>query len=259
MRSLCKLSEWNWTAFFRRVFGAAGHRMFNRILNFVLFVLAVLYIVQYQQMSVTDCAAAAQAQEAPVSVRLDMPDPNLNTDLSYSQITQKFRNAHKGLAGGYAQALGVTEFAMEVYSGLQFVEKMKSFSTQACLVPEKVEVMTALKQTIFLGNSSTRSRCQFKTLMEHEMRHVAINRDVVRKHVPQYEAAVREGLAAFGKNQGWGPYDLGASEEKKRLLNDYMEAALDRAIKATEREINSLQSRVDTPQEYMRIGRACDW
>lgn len=232
--------------------------MFNRILNFVLFVLAVVYLYRYHAMSAMDCDAAAQ--DVQISLQVAMPDPDLNTDLSYDQITQKFRNAHGNLrAGGYVQALGVTEFAMQVQFGLQFVEKLKSFSGQMCLVPQKVEVKLSLDQTIFLGKSSTRSRCQFKTLMDHEMRHVTINRDVVQKNIPKFEAAAKEGLAQFAREQGWGPYDLGQSEVKKRTLDTYMQAAIDRTLKATERELNAKQSQVDTPEEYMRIGRACRW
>lgn len=238
--------------------GTAWEGMFNRILNFVLFVLAVVYIYRYQAMSTMDCDASAQ--DVPVSIQVEMPDPDLNTDLSYAQITEKFRNSHENLRFvGYTQALGVTEFAMHVQFGLQFVEKLKSFSGQMCLVPQKVEVKLALNQTIFLGQSSTRSRCQFKTLMDHEMRHVTINRDVAKKNIPKFEAAAKKGLEEFARHQGWGPYDFSDSEVKKRVLNDYLEAAMNRTIKETERQINSQQSRVDTPEEYMRIGRTCRW
>lgn len=209
-------------------------------------------------MSRLDCAGAGG--QARVSVRLEMPDPDLNTDLSYDQITQKFHSYHKGqTASSYLKALGVTEFSVDVRFQLKFTEKLKSFTGEACLIPENVEVVLTLNQTIFLGQSSTRSKCQFKTLMDHEMRHVTINRDVTQKNLKKFEDSVREGVAKFGQYQGWGPYDLQHSSEKKELLKQYMDSSIKRAAKETENEINRLQSKVDTPGEYMRIGRACRW
>lgn len=232
--------------------------MINK-LSYILLIFALVYAaLRYQEMGEMDCSAAGQ--NAPVSVRLEMPDPDLNTDLSYAQITQKFRSYHKGqAAGSFFQALGVTEFTMDVQFQLKFREKMKSFTGQACLIPEQIEVVLMLKQTIFLGRSSTRSKCQFRELMDHEMRHVTINRDVTQKNLKKFEDSVREGVAKFGQYQGWGPYDLQHSPEKRELLKQYMDSSIKRAAKATENEINRLQSKVDTPGEYMRIGRACRW
>ncbi|MCB1592912.1 MAG: hypothetical protein KDI90_10730 [Alphaproteobacteria bacterium] len=232
--------------------------MFNWILNVLLIVLAVIYLYRFQEMDAVDCMA--EASRVPISVQMSMPDPTLNTELSYSQITQKFRNAHKSLqASPYLQALGVTEFALEMKFGMQFTEKMKSISGNVCLVPESIIVDLALEQTIFLGKSSTRSKCQFKTLMDHEMRHVKINRDGVKKNISRFEAAARQGLALFGKQQGWGPYHYNDSQGKKELLKEYMSAALNRTFKATEQEIDLQQAKVDTAQEYLRIGRSCRW
>jgi hypothetical protein len=232
--------------------------MINKLSYFLLIVGLLFAALRYQEMGELDCASAGE--RAQVSVRLDMPDPELNTDLSYAQITQKFRSYHGGQAASpYLQALGVTEFFMDVQFQLKFLEKMKSFTGQACLIPEKVDVVLILKQTIFLGQSSTRSKCQFKTLMDHEMRHVTINRDITQKNLKKFEESVRAGIANYGQYQGWGPYELQRSSDKKEKLKAYMDSSIKRVAKETENEINRLQSKVDTPGEYMRIGRACRW
>jgi len=232
--------------------------MINK-LSYIVLMIALLYAyLRYQEMGALDCRGAGE--RAHISVRLEMPDPDLNTDLSYAQITQKFHSYHGGQSGSaYIQALGVTEFAVDVKFQLSFIEKRKTFSGEVCLIPEKVDVALTLKQTIFLGKSSTRSKCQFRTLMDHEMRHVTINRDIMQKNLKSFENSVRDGIKTFGQYQGWGPYDFSRSPEKKQLLSEYMDSSIKRVAKTTEDEINHLQSKVDTPGEYLRIGRACRW
>ncbi len=232
--------------------------MINKLSYLVLIVALVFAFLRYQEMEKLDCSMAGK--DLPVIVHLEMPDPTLNTELSYDEITHKFRSYHKGKAAqSFMQALGVTEFGLDVKFKLTFAEKMKTFSGQVCLIPQAIDVFVNLQQTIFIGNPSTRSKCQFKTLMEHEMRHVKINKDVSLKNLKNYEDSVKEGVLAFGENQGWGPYDVSLSEKKKDLLTQYMDASIDRAVKQTEIQMNRLQSKVDTPREYQRIGRACRW
>ncbi|MCB1682387.1 MAG: hypothetical protein KDI65_10700 [Alphaproteobacteria bacterium] len=232
--------------------------MINKFSYLILFIAIVIYALKYQEMTALDCSQAGK--DLPVEVHLEMPDPDLNTDLSYAQITQKFRNYHHGRgAGAFMQALGVTEFSMDVRFQMKYTEKRKTISGQVCLIPQKIDVMMNLAQTIYLGNPSTRSKCQFKTLMGHEMRHVKINRDVSQSKIKTFEESVRQGVASFGQYQGWGPYEASDSQAKKDLLTEYMNSSIGRAIKETEKEINGLQSKVDTPEEYLRIGRSCRW
>lgn len=233
--------------------------MFNRLLNLFLFFAALFYLYRYQQMSVLDCNLSID--DVPVSVRFENPDPALDTSLSYGQITRKFKSFHKGLYGAPGvQALGVTEFSLNVRLGVQFVEKLKSFTGQICLVPQSVEITIVLDQTIFLGRESVGKACQYKTLMDHELRHVRINRDVTQGKISRFEDVAREGLSAFaGKEGGWGPYNFGEVQNRKADLNSAMNNAINRGVKETEREIGRLQGRVDTPEEYRRIGQACRW
>lgn len=229
------------------------------IISYLVLILAVVFVfLQYREADKLDCSMGGM--DLPVIVHLNMPDPKLNTDLSYSEITRKFRAYHRGKpTEAFQQALGVTEFSLGVKFELKFAEKMKTLAGQVCLVPQSIDVFVNLDQTIFLGNPSTRSKCKYRTLMEHEMKHVKINRDVNLKNLKQYEDSVKEGILAFGENQGWGPYPTSQSDAKKKALTEYMSASVNRVVKTNEAEMNRLQRKVDSPREYQRIGRACRW
>ena len=232
--------------------------MITRLSVLLIILVAVAFFVKQADMSKIDCS---ENLDAPVRVTLSTPDPDLNTELSTADITRKFINYHGGRisGGGASFTPGVTEFMLDANFKFQFDEKMKTFTGQSCLIPEKLDLTLELKQKIYISRSTAADRCRFKVIMDHEMRHVHINRDTSKKNVMTFEEALKGGIRAFGRQEGFGPYDSSLSEQKKQTLRDYLNASLKIAMRDTEKEINKLQSRVDTPQEYMRIGRACRW
>jgi hypothetical protein len=222
------------------------------------FLLLLIFGGKYAVMQTIDCRSGAQ--NAEISVQLEIPDPKLNTSLSFAQMTRKFDRHHdRQTSGGQDLALGLTEAKWQAQSQIGFSEVAKGLAGESCLMPGKVNVVVHLKQTIYMGKTAAKSKCQMEALMDHEMKHVAVNKGLTEKYVPKLEKLVREGLMAFSQQQGSDLYETSESAEKKEQMQDYIMRPVNRAMENMQEIANGLHEKIDTTEEYERIGRLCEW
>ncbi|MFC1672695.1 hypothetical protein ACFL12_00960 [Pseudomonadota bacterium] len=199
-------------------------------------------------------AGAAHARcpvppHASITVRTLDPPPRIDTSKSQQQIDAS-ANGHGVVRKKGAMVLGTTK--SDITSSIQIEYQGQTINGRTCVSVTKVTAEFGHKSLIVnLPREYSRSSCEYKVVHRHEMAHVAVNRNGVRK----YAAVLRRELAAevtrLGAQQVRNPND-GRDLFQKRLAK-----VAKGVLKRFESEITSAHNKIDTPGSAYDANGAC--
>ena len=151
----------------------------------------------------------------------------------------------------YAEMTGITDAAISIDSEIRTTASGPP-NGPACIWPSVVSVKLSTAPTIYVDPSH--GECRKAVALEHEMGHVAVDRQVIERYIP----IVRNHVALLAEAIGSVPapsYDglaaaRGRIEDKINALLAVIDDSLvaDRAAAAAAH---------DSPEEYLRVSRAC--
>lgn len=225
----------------------------------ILIILMVAGVFAYKQVSLTqvDCD---NPPKPVVTAVLDIPEPLLDKDKTVKQITAMYKGHH-----GHA-ALPSNNFApaitrSEVKASASYIspKQRASLTGKYCFVPGEVNVNVTLNQIVYIARSAYGDDCRFDAAMEHEMKHIFIGSEVVKKNIARFEKNIEGAYAYFMSEVGGGPFDAQTAAGLEEELGKYTQTAVDISIEEIMAEIGKYQKVVDTPEEYRRIGSLCNW
>ena len=190
------------------------------------------------------------------------PKPSLTVEVREGTVETDFATPLKRLqslaaerrgppVGPNAHALGVTESNFASNAEYSFWIARLSDGT-VCAAPQSVRLRVGFpRHTIHVGRELRQDRCVFDTVLEHERRHVAVDKKALAEWVPdlrrRYGAAIARTAMVTGRSADR------VSKTLEERLNKALQAELDDFGRLRDRR----QATVDTPQEYARVGRAC--
>jgi hypothetical protein len=201
-------------------------------------------------------ATPALAQEAPpcpprgtptTRVILQDPDPRVLQAVPAAQL-----RAQAGVPEGHAHLhhLGLTLSRVEWRSEIT----VRSQGLQAgpvCAVPSEVRLsLIHAEHSIRLAREIPREGCLAREVLEHERRHVEVNRRTLREAAEALRAVARD-WAARAEVRAADP--AAAATALQEDLSDAVEPVLARLRSARE----EAHGRIDTEAEYARLGRVC--
>jgi len=144
-------------------------------------------------------AGVCTAQDgASVEVRLIDPAPRVVTSSSLKQINSKAK-AHGLLKRGNL-VLGLTQSEVETSMNIRY----RGFNQggRICLNVYRVEARFGHSRlNIQMPREYARGSCQYKTVLKHEMEHVRVNREGVRKYASTLKRELEKALARFNPRQ----------------------------------------------------------
>jgi hypothetical protein len=105
--------------------------------------------------------------------------------------------------------------------------------------------------TVYLAEELDISRCARTATWEHEMKHVAVFRQVL-------DEASDIVAADIAGRVGTGVQRASSQQELERRLNDDVNRYLSQFIAQWQRVLSARQDAVDSPQEYARVSNACN-
>lgn len=122
-----------------------------------------------------------------------------------------------------------------------------------CATPKDVALEFGFRDnTILVSRDLPRGTCIHDVIIEHERKHVAVDRELLRSYVPRIEAYFRQVAA------GLRPVRLDDKDAATARLNEMLSTAMQTVLDDFAAERNRRQSQVDTPAEYARVARSCD-
>ncbi len=196
-------------------------------------------------------AGACPSNHTEVRVTENIVPPKIDFSRNSEQIkASKIGDAPMG-DYKYAEMTGITDAAISIDSEIRTTASGPP-NGPACIWPSVISVKLSTTPIIYVDASH--GECRKAVALEHEMGHVAIDRQVIERYIP----IVRNHVALLAEAIGSVPapsYDglavaRGRIEDKINALLAVIDDSLvaDRAAAAVAH---------DSPEEYLRVSRAC--
>ncbi|NKB44047.1 MAG: hypothetical protein GKS03_07170 [Alphaproteobacteria bacterium] len=146
-------------------------------------------------------AALAQSDLCPPytnSVRLKfetkLVQPTYNTDISIQDVRQLYTVRGQRISRAHANAIGLTyaEVSLNLSAATRSVPRQRG---GYCVYLEEVRAEFGFDRVdVYVGREYRRGTCEYRTILDHENEHVAINNSVVRGYGPRLRQSIAREL-----------------------------------------------------------------
>jgi len=188
--------------------------------------------------------------DVPVNITPRFDEPSYDYSASIADITALASDAHhtihEGMTLGLTRYEPVLEFRVPV-KGVRLPDGL------ACAHVDHVDVTVGYRNvTVYVANEIPQGTCGFDEVMGHEMKHIAVNRQLLDEYAPRISAE----LAAYLKQNGVfrevdGDYAVAVLHEK-------LQSIIRNIVTDMTTENQARQHDVDTPAEYRRVSMSCN-
>lgn len=139
-------------------------------------------------------------------------------------------------------------------SGIEITGIRYAANRTTCLWINKVSIDIVIDPTIFIASENPKGTCKFVAIVEHESKHVAIDRRTVQDHLPLIRQAAVNAVAKVGVV---GPKPDEDGEKYKEKMSDYVEKAMKAAVDEMYADRAKRQAALDSKEEYERVDAKC--
>jgi len=198
-------------------------------------------------------AAAQTCAGEPTDIRIvEKIDPP-STDFTKSEGELERMRLAGGIASDFpfTRVAGLTVASIAVDSEIR-IANTRSSTGQVCAWPSVVTITLSTHPTVYV--SSQHGACHVRAATEHEMQHVAIDREMVERYVGIFRRRIGRMVDAIGIV---GP----APEANLSSVRHRIEEKINAVIAITSDELTeervARQHGLDSPTEYHRLAEAC--
>lgn len=124
-----------------------------------------------------------------------------------------------------------------------------------CLWYEKVEIGIEIEPEIVIASEIADHRCMYEATLEHEMKHVMVDRQIANKYAQTIGRKIYDGLAARGFYVG--PIAREHAQDAASRMQRTVGQLLDLEYKKMEVERREIQQGIDSLEEYNRVSALC--
>ncbi|NBX65906.1 MAG: hypothetical protein EBQ96_02815 [Proteobacteria bacterium] len=150
---------------------------------------------------------------------------------------------------------GLMSGKMEYKSGIQISTVRYPTSRVSCLWIDKVIVDIVIDPTIQIASENAKGSCEYNAILEHEHKHVAIDRKVVVDHLDRIRSATAHAVTKVGMV---GPKGDETVEDFKKKMTEYVQGAIKGAADTMYADRVKRQKGLDNKEEYDRVSAKCD-
>ncbi len=201
-----------------------------------------------------DTASWCKPERAPV-VRVGLQAPAPVGDYGKTMVQlEKFQIDTVSPYGVHVETHvgGLTKGDVEISHTYQTAGLRRGDLT--CLWLDQVKVVIRLKQTVYVAKEYAPGTCMYKSVWEHEHKHVRTDREILNKYRPIYEKEIKRYLSTFPVVGPVTVREEGAAQQK---LGEQIEYVISGLTEKMESERARRQQGVDTLEEYQRVARMC--
>lgn len=149
---------------------------------------------------------------------------------------------------------GLMKGGINMKSQIQVAGLSYSQSQMICQWIDKMDITIAIDPTIYIAREYPKGGCEHRAILEHEMKHVFVDRSIVKKYAPMIKEHLEKAVLKVGI--------VGPKPERKRAefhkkITDYMSAQLKAVTDKMYAERRALQAKVDSREEYDRVSGLC--
>jgi hypothetical protein len=218
--------------------------------------------VEYMAAGLLTLAAA----EGPKCVAKTAPQFNITaTGMEYvvdhtksiPELTALSRGAYSPYAKGVKT---FTEGLMRgrITTGTEFSWGIETYYDQqksTCLYVEKIDVKIHIDPTVYIAKEYKKGGCMYDAVMEHEMKHIDVDRKIVNK----YTYIIIRALDNTFKKVGYahGPVNGMQRKALEAQIISIVNGVVGQFSNNMNKERDLLQQQVDSLAEYKRVDALC--
>lgn len=201
------------------------------------------------------CVEAFAGRTSYPSIDLRMNSPDVEVEFDHSRSKRDLTRLSKRHihVGDNAQVNGLTQ--AHLIDGVKVAVQVLPLASGAhCAWPQRIDVILHYDSMIVsIARDHRRGTCAYETTVEHEMIHVDINRDSLRKAVPRIERRLRSHVRrSYPKRV----YDNNPINYVVRELRGVLSSESRRMIQQRDRR----HAELDSPESYRYWQNKCsDW
>jgi len=155
-------------------------------------------------------------------------------------------NVHvEGLTNGRIGMDATYEFSSETWPAL----------SQTCLYVKKVTVVITLDPKIYVAREYAPGTCHYNAVLQHEMKHFRVDRDVVNKYSNIILQELNNTLKRVGYKQG--PFPAAQTQPYQQSMGKLIATTISSLSDIMNQERQKRQAGVDTLEEYRRVDALC--
>jgi hypothetical protein len=190
--------------------------------------------------------AICQRQLRPTEVRVTTTPVKFSTDLSMP--TARLTEMAATGSGRLVHGLTRTNMRSLVTVGSNGISN--PLTGAHCLRPI-VDVRLAFEpMTVFITSDQRQGSCQFDVTMKHELQHVSV-------YSAFLDTAATEVAKYLKQHFGNRIYYFESSEQAQKSMSEETSQRVGPYVEEAMNRVRDLQAPLDTPDEYMRLERAC--
>lgn len=213
-----------------------------------------LFALQPVLLGAGEAMASCNARDLPqVIVTLEMPPTHTDTTRSLEELSQIQNNTRLGvLDGHHVGGLAVGDIQAETQ--ISFDNDVNFFTGATCVWVQALQVNLSLHSMIYIARELERGTCDYRELLAHERKHVAIDQEIMTKYRAEMRAFLEQRLIFDGVV---GPVPVNLARGAQSDLVRQVGQLVDTKMQALHQERDARQQALDTPEEYARLNAAC--
>ena len=202
-----------------------------------------------------DAAMVCSVPRAPdIKVNMATDEIKYHFGTGTETLSQGPKSTVSPYAAGVDQSTGglrvdKPEISNNVTWNIQYDQE----SQIGCMWYETVTITIHLKPEVYVAKEFNQGQCR-EAILKHELKHVEVDRLVMNKYAVLIGKAVQAAVNSAG---ALGPFNMSEVESMKAVSMNHIKAAIDSQSLLMQKEMNQLQSQVDSLAEYKYVSGFC--
>lgn len=176
----------------------------------------------------------------------------------YSRTTEQLTSMGSNTVNPYAANLdtttgGLRADAAKIASNIKMGTQTYPALNVGCIWYDSIIVNISLSPVIYIAREYQQEPCK-SAIIEHEIRHVSVDRDVMNKYALEIGRAIQSSVNQAG---ALGPFNAQEMPRHQDRLIKHIQSAIDSQQLMLEKEMRTRQGQIDSIEEYQRVSNIC--
>lgn len=149
---------------------------------------------------------------------------------------------------------GLMNGEISIKTNVGFGWNTETRSKQTCYWYDAITVKMHIDPTIYIAKEHRRGGCMHKAILDHEMKHVEVDRDILKKYAKLIDTDLRKATAQVGVI---GPVSKKQGEKTRNKMLEIIEKTVSKRADAMYLERRKRQQAIDSLEEYEHVAAQC--
>jgi hypothetical protein len=150
---------------------------------------------------------------------------------------------------------GLMAGEVSISQNIRILQESWEHLNAGCLYVDSIRVDIHIKPVIYIANQYPKDGCMYQAIMEHEKKHIEVDRRIVNKYTKIIIAGLDKAFKKLGYMQG--PFRIAELKQKQEMMQQYSQDIVRHYSSEMSAERRELQQEVDNIQEYERVQSLC--